>query len=67
MALDEAEALVEGFSLERAEQVARAFTCYFHLANLAEEHHRVRVLKQRRASTLTEDDSLSAAFAQACR
>ncbi|MFV0284948.1 MAG: phosphoenolpyruvate carboxylase, partial [Demequina sp.] len=64
VALDEAEALVEGFSLERAEQVARAFTCYFHLANLAEEHHRVRVLKQRRASTLTEDDSLSAAFAQ---
>ncbi|WP_144268287.1 phosphoenolpyruvate carboxylase [Demequina sp. NBRC 110055] len=63
-ALEEAEALVASFSLERAEQVARAFTCYFHLANLAEEHHRVRVVRQRRASALTEDDTLSAAFAQ---
>ncbi|WP_275404535.1 phosphoenolpyruvate carboxylase [Demequina activiva] len=63
-ALDEAIALVQDFSLERAEQVARAFTCYFYLANLAEEHHRVRVLRQRQASALTEDDSLSEAFEQ---
>ena len=63
-ALDQAMELVEGFSLERAEEVARAFTCYFHLANLAEEHHRVRVVRQRQASALTEDDSLSAAFEQ---
>jgi phosphoenolpyruvate carboxylase len=45
--IEDAESLVEGFSLERAEQVARAFTCYFHLVNLAEERHRVRVLLQR--------------------
>jgi phosphoenolpyruvate carboxylase len=45
--LEDAEALVESFSLARAEQVARAFTCYFHLANLAEERHRVRVLLAR--------------------
>ncbi|MDE0572982.1 phosphoenolpyruvate carboxylase [Demequina sp. B12] len=63
-AIEEAHALVEGFSLERAEQVARAFTCYFHLANLAEESHRVRVLRHRQSSALTDDDSLSAAFAQ---
>ncbi|WP_236683173.1 phosphoenolpyruvate carboxylase [Demequina globuliformis] len=63
-AMAEAESLVESFSLDRAEQVARAFTCYFHLANLAEESHRVRVLRQRQAATLTDDDSLSAAFAQ---
>ena len=31
-----AEQLVASWSVERAEQVARAFTCYFHLANLAE-------------------------------
>ncbi|MFC7918269.1 hypothetical protein, partial [Streptomyces sp. NPDC057386] len=37
--LAEAETLVEGLSMARAEQVARAFTCYFHLANLAEEYH----------------------------
>ncbi len=45
--IEDAEALVAGFTLERAEQVARAFTCYFHLVNLAEERHRVRVLLAR--------------------
>ena len=45
--IEDAEALVESFTLERAEQVARAFTCYFHLVNLAEERHRVRVLLAR--------------------
>jgi phosphoenolpyruvate carboxylase len=42
-----AEQLVASWSLDRAEEVARAFTCYFHLANLAEEHHRARVLRER--------------------
>src|SRR5712692_5821267 len=42
-----AEHLVASWSVERAEQVARAFTCYFHLANLAEEHQRVRALRER--------------------
>jgi len=43
----DAEKLVASWPLERAELVARAFTCYFHLANLAEEHHRARVLRER--------------------
>src|SRR5437868_14624843 len=43
----DAERLVASWKLERAELVARAFTCYFHLANLAEEHHRARVLRER--------------------
>ena len=42
-----AEKLVAGWLLDRAELVARAFTCYFHLANLAEEHHRARVIRAR--------------------
>ena len=37
---DEIVKLVGSWSLETAEQVARAFTVYFHLANLAEEHQR---------------------------
>ncbi|VTR75266.1 phosphoenolpyruvate carboxylase [Cellulomonas hominis] len=65
-ALAEAEELVASFSIERAQQVARAFTCYFHLANLAEEHHRVRVLRAREAELpageLMQDDSLPAAI-----
>ncbi|RHA40079.1 phosphoenolpyruvate carboxylase [Cellulomonas rhizosphaerae] len=64
-ALARAEELVAGFTLERAEQVARAFTCYFHLANAAEEYHRIRVLRDREASlephSLAPDDSLPAA------
>ncbi|GLW67622.1 phosphoenolpyruvate carboxylase [Actinomadura rubrobrunea] len=45
--IDEVAALVDGWSLERAVQVARAFTVYFHLTNLAEEHHRIRTLRER--------------------
>src|SRR5208282_5356519 len=44
---DEIAALVASWSLEAAEQVARAFTVYFHLANLAEEHQRIRILRER--------------------
>jgi phosphoenolpyruvate carboxylase len=40
-------ALVEELGLEDAESVARAFTTYFDLVNVAEENHRVRVLRQR--------------------
>ncbi|NIJ04981.1 phosphoenolpyruvate carboxylase [Frigoribacterium faeni] len=55
--VDRAGEIVAELDQQRAEQVARAFTVYFHLSNLAEEHHRVRVLRRRRERA----DSLPAA------
>jgi phosphoenolpyruvate carboxylase len=46
-----AERLVASWPHERAEDVARAFTCYFHLTNLSEELHRARVLRERDRSS----------------
>ncbi|WP_036297456.1 phosphoenolpyruvate carboxylase, partial [Microbacterium sp. C448] len=65
-AFERAEAIVESFSVERADEVARAFTCYFHLVNLAEEHQRVRVLRERDGRPEKENatDSIAAAFAR---
>ncbi|MBW3601449.1 MAG: phosphoenolpyruvate carboxylase [Actinobacteria bacterium] len=51
--------VVAGFGLERAEQVARAFTLYFQLINLAEEHHRVRALREQGRCTDVVADSLA--------
>jgi phosphoenolpyruvate carboxylase len=59
---DEPRRLVDGMSLERAELVARAFTVLFHLVNLTEERHRVRVLRERdRTDASPPDDSLAGA------
>ncbi|WP_163542898.1 phosphoenolpyruvate carboxylase [Occultella kanbiaonis] len=66
-AFDDAEALVETFTLERAEEVARAFTCYFHLVNLSEEYHRVRTLRSRdtaaKAPARAPEETLESALA----
>ncbi len=56
----EAEKLVASWPLERAEMVARAFTCYFHLANLAEENHRARVIRERDRGPKPLPESLAA-------
>ena len=46
---DHIAGLVASWDLDRAEQVARAFTVYFHLVNLAEEHQRIRFVRERDA------------------
>src|SRR5271165_1254489 len=61
---DEIAALVASWSLEAAEQVARAFTVYFHLANLAEEHQRIRILRERDSGQEPVRESLAAAVAE---
>ena len=59
-----AAAIADGFTVERADEVARAFTAYFHLVNLCEEHQRVRVLRERdgRPDKEQAGDSVAAAF-----
>src|SRR5438309_5287447 len=52
--------MVESYDLDRAEAVARAFTVYFQLANLAEERHRVRILRRRSRTDEAVAESLHA-------
>ena len=56
--------LVAGFDLDRAELVARAFTVYFQLVNLAEEQHRVRTLRERRQDGGPVRESFAAAVTE---
>jgi phosphoenolpyruvate carboxylase len=53
--------LIAGWSLDRAELVARSFTVYFHLTNLAEEHHRIRTLRDRDVEDAVGSGSFAAA------
>lgn len=61
---DEITALVAGWPIERAVQVARAFACYFHLANLAEEHFRIRTLRNRDTGAEPLPESLAQAVGE---
>jgi phosphoenolpyruvate carboxylase len=65
-AFERAAAIAESFTVARADEVARAFTCYFHLVNLAEEHQRVRVLRERAGQPGREDaaDTVATAYAR---
>src|SRR6266540_4627582 len=56
--------VVDSFDLDRAESVARAFTVYFHLGNLAEERHRVRTLQERGRSPGPIKETIEAAVSE---
>lgn len=56
--------VVDSFDLDRAEAVARAFTVYFHLVNLAEEQHRVRTLLERGRQPGPTRETIEAAVAE---
>jgi phosphoenolpyruvate carboxylase len=57
---------IAGLDLDRAAAVARAFTLYFQLVNLAEERERIRVLhlRARAARGRAIDDSIGEAVAR---
>jgi phosphoenolpyruvate carboxylase len=63
-ALGKISDMVASWPLERAEAVAHAFTVYFHLANLAEEHQRVRTLRERDGGDQPVRESLADAVAR---
>jgi phosphoenolpyruvate carboxylase len=58
---DDIAAMVGAWPLDRADAVARAFTVYFHLANLAEELQRIRTLRERDTGDEPQRESLAAA------
>ncbi len=62
---DRLNRLIAGLSLDQAELIARAFNTYFELVNLAEENHRVRVLRQRERAAHPQPlpESITAAVA----
>ena len=62
--LREISEMVAAWPLDRAEAVAHAFTVYFHLANLAEEHQRIRTLRERDTGDQPVRESLAAAVAR---
>jgi len=64
---DEIAKLVASWGVDQAEQVARAFAVYFHLANLAEEHQRIRNLRERDSGQEPVRESLAAAVAEISR
>jgi phosphoenolpyruvate carboxylase len=55
---------VAALPLERQAEVLRAFALYFQLANLAEQHHRLRRRRQYEHEQRTPRESLADAFAR---
>lgn len=63
-AFAKATEIAEAFSVQRADEVARAFTVYFHLVNLAEETQRVRQIHAGESELEGDIDTVPKALAQ---
>ena len=61
---EELQAAVEALPLERQASVLRAFALYFQLANVAEQHHRVRRLRAYKLEERVPAESLDDSFAR---
>lgn len=62
-------ALIDTLPIDKAQVIVRAFTAFFHLANLSEENYRVAQLRERERNVSTEDavdpaNALTVAFHQ---
>jgi phosphoenolpyruvate carboxylase len=59
---EELGAAVRGLDLDRQAEVLRAFAMYFQLANIAEQHHRLRRRRQYERERRLSRESLAEAF-----
>lgn len=58
------QTIVAGLPLDEQGRLVRAFSLYFQLANLAEQHHRIRRRRQYAVEQRVASESLDAAFRQ---